>query len=104
MRPTGRPDGSRYRAAAERAYAWFLGDNDVGVPVADPARGACHDGLTPDGVNANQGAESTLMWLTAVERMRALRTLGAAPVLRATRPHSRRRERSGLVGVTAPMG
>ncbi len=53
-RTTGR---ECYRAAAERAYAWFLGDNDVGVAVADPARGACHDGLTPDGVNANQGAE-----------------------------------------------
>ncbi len=75
-RTTGR---ECYRAAAERAYAWFLGDNDVGVAVADPARGACHDGLTPDGVNANQGAESTLMWLTAVERMRALGKLQAAP-------------------------
>jgi hypothetical protein len=57
----------------ERAYAWFLGANDVGVPVADPDRGASFDGLTPTGVNTNQGAESTLMWLTAVEHVRALR-------------------------------
>jgi len=63
----------RYRVAAERAYGWFLGDNEVGVPVAIPAFGSCHDGLGPRGVNRNQGAESTLMWLTAVERMRALR-------------------------------
>ena len=77
-RTTGR---ERYRDAAERAFAWFLGDNDVGVPVADPERGGCHDGLTPTGVNANQGAESTLMWLIAAERTRALRTLQpAAPV------------------------
>lgn len=69
---TGRP---RYLDAAEAAYGWFLGDNDVGVAVADPARGACHDGLAPDGVNQNQGAESTLMWLTAVELMRELRRL-----------------------------
>jgi len=70
-RTTGR---ERYRGTAERAYGWFLGDNDTGMHVADPDRGGCHHGLTPDGVNPNQGAESTLMWLTAVERMRTLRT------------------------------
>ena len=57
----------------ERAYAWFLGGNDLGVAVADPARGAGYDGLTPDGVNTNQGAESTLMWLMALEHIRAVR-------------------------------
>jgi len=36
-------------------------------------RGACCDGLTPQGVNLNEGAESTLMWLTAVEHIRAFR-------------------------------
>ena len=69
----------RYWRAAEAAYGWFLGDNDLGVPVADPDHGSCHDGLTPRGVNANEGAESTLMWLTALEIMRALRS-AAAPV------------------------
>lgn len=64
---------ARYAAAAERVYGWFLGANDLGLPVADPVRGACHDGLTAKGCNANQGAESTLMWLNAVERMAALR-------------------------------
>ena len=63
----------RYVTAAERAYGWFLGANDAHVPVAIPDRGACHDGLEPDGVNANQGAESTLAWLMAVERIRAIR-------------------------------
>ena len=63
----------RYRDAAERAYAWFLGDNDVGLPLAIPATGGCQDGLEPHGVNLNQGAESTLMWLTALEHMRTLR-------------------------------
>jgi hypothetical protein len=62
-----------YRAVAERAYAWFLGGNDLGILVADPARGACYDGLTATGVNANQGAESTLMWLTALEHIRVIR-------------------------------
>jgi hypothetical protein len=64
----------RYRDAMEVAYAWFLGGNDLGIDVADPATGAGHDGLTPHGVNLNQGAESTLMWLTALEHIRALRS------------------------------
>ncbi len=64
----------RHREAAERAYGWFLGDNDVGLPVAIPGSGGCQDGLEPHGVNLNQGAESTLMWLTALEHMRSLRS------------------------------
>jgi len=66
-------DDERYRAAMERAYAWFLGENDLGLAVADPARGAGCDGLTPSGVNTNEGAESTLMWLIALEHVRAVR-------------------------------
>ena len=75
----------RYRLAIESAYGWFLGANDVGVAVADPATGSCHDGLTPGGVNLNQGAESTLMWLTALEHVRSMRASGssrAAPAVR----------------------
>jgi hypothetical protein len=66
----------RYAAVMERAYAWFLGGNDLGFYVADPARGACCDGLEQAGVNMNEGAESTLMWLTAAEHIRALRDDG----------------------------
>jgi len=72
----------RYLSAMECAYGWFLGANDLGVDVADPGRGACHDALTAHGVNANQGAESTLMWLIAAETMRATRvghTIAALP-------------------------
>ncbi len=67
---TGDP---RYRATMELAYGWFLGRNDLGLTVAVPSRGAGCDGLTPKGVNPNQGAESTLMWLMAAEHIRALR-------------------------------
>ncbi len=72
-------DDQRYRTAMERAYAWFLGDNDVRMDIADPERGACRDGLTRRGVNTNEGAESTLMWLTAVEHTRAIRAARPAP-------------------------
>jgi hypothetical protein len=68
--------GARFEAAMERSYGWFLGGNDLGLYVADPASGACCDGLTPLGVNTNQGAESTLMWLTAAEHIRTLRDPG----------------------------
>ena len=42
--------------------------------LADVVTGGCRDGLSEDQVNANQGAESTLMWLTALEPIRLLRT------------------------------
>ena len=75
----------RYRGTMEQAYAWFLGANDLGLPVAEPERGGGFDGLTPDGVNTNQGAESTLMWLTALERIRAVRS-PVATVVRGSEP------------------
>jgi hypothetical protein len=67
----------RYHMSVERAYGWFLGDNGVGVPVADPITGGCHDGLSPDGVNLNQGAESTLMWQVTLEAVRTTRELAS---------------------------
>lgn len=64
----------RHLERAQAALAWFLGRNLAGLPLVDPATGGCHDGLGPDGVNRNQGAESTLAWLLAfyaAERARA---------------------------------
>ncbi len=68
---------ARYRETMERAYAWFLGENDLRVRIASPLRGASGDGLTPRGKNTNEGAESTLMWLMAAEHIRAIRSLEA---------------------------
>jgi hypothetical protein len=70
-----------YLVVAERAFSWFLGSNDLQLVVADPDRGGCRDGLGADGCNGNQGAESTLAWLIAVERMRAIRARwGSEPI------------------------
>jgi hypothetical protein len=69
----------RYRGAMESAYGWFLGHNDAHAPVADLTTGAGADGIGPAGVSRNQGAESTLMWLIALEHMRALRAPSAQP-------------------------
>ncbi len=51
--------------AACRAHAWFLGENDIRAVLINHQTGGCRDGLHPDRVNANQGAESTLAWLQA---------------------------------------
>jgi hypothetical protein len=77
LEETGAP---RYRDAMESAYGWFLGRNDAQAPVADPGRGACGDGIGPAGVSRNQGAESTLMWLIALERIRILRARTTQPM------------------------
>ncbi|OIQ63086.1 hypothetical protein GALL_553780 [mine drainage metagenome] len=45
---------------AKRAFEWFLGRNDLALPLYDPSSGGCGDGLHHDRVNENQGAESTL--------------------------------------------
>jgi glycosyltransferase involved in cell wall biosynthesis len=50
----------RWVAAARSAYGWFFGANDRDLEVADIRTGACRDGLTPRGLNLNQGAESVL--------------------------------------------
>jgi hypothetical protein len=50
----------RWVAEAERAYRWFLGLNDLDLPLASPQDGGCFDGLMPHGLNRNQGAESIL--------------------------------------------
>jgi glycosyltransferase involved in cell wall biosynthesis len=54
------------------AFRWFLGENDLQIPLYDAATGGCRDGLHPDRVNENQGAESTLSFLMSWLAMRGL--------------------------------
>lgn len=46
-------------------FMWFLGENDLCIPLYDFETCGCNDGLESDGVNRNQGAESTLAYLIA---------------------------------------
>ncbi|MBN2334925.1 glycosyltransferase [Candidatus Bathyarchaeota archaeon] len=55
----------RYKKVAERAFAWFHGENSHGVPLFDQDSYTCYDGLTSEGLNINQGAESTISYLLA---------------------------------------
>ena len=55
---------------ARRAFEWYLGRNDLHLPVYDPTTGGCRDGLHPDRANENQGAEFTLAFLQALLELR----------------------------------
>ena len=61
----------RWLDRARVAFDWFVGDNELHAPVYDASSGGCRDGLHPDRVNENQGAESTLSFLLALTEMRA---------------------------------
>ena len=61
---------AEWRVNADRAFAWFLGSNDLSVPLVDVNTGSCRDGLHPDRVNENRGAESTLAYLLGLAEMR----------------------------------
>jgi len=62
---------NRWRKQAWSAFNWFLGDNDLQVPLYDSLTGGCRDGLHPERANENQGAESTLSFLMALLEMLA---------------------------------
>jgi len=56
-----------WRSRGLRAAQWFVGHNDGQVVLYDAATGGTHDGLMRDGANQNQGAESTLAGLAAMQ-------------------------------------
>jgi glycosyltransferase involved in cell wall biosynthesis len=62
---------TRWHGEAWSAFNWFLGDNDLQLPLYDSVTGGCRDGLHPDRANENQGAESTLSFLMALLEMRS---------------------------------
>ena len=63
---------------AVNCFEWFLGRNDLQTPIYDYTTGGCRDGLGSNGVNQNQGAESTLAWLLALITMYHCRALMVA--------------------------
>ena len=65
-----------WRADAARAFAWFLGSNDLSLPLVDVETGSCRDGLHPDRANENRGGESVVSYLLSLAEMRQLARLG----------------------------
>jgi hypothetical protein len=71
-RSTGDPV---WKARTVRAARWLLGANDTGEIVYRADTGATGDGLTEHSVNQNQGAESTIAGIGALQAAAALQAL-----------------------------
>ena len=71
-------DDATWKKDAQRAFAWFLGDNDLALPLYDATTGGCRDGLHENRMNQNQGAESSLSFLLALADMHVLHNTSAA--------------------------
>ena len=86
--------GGSWAHEAGKAFDWFMGENDLGVPLVNISMGSCRDGLHPDRANENRGAESVLAYLMGLADMRKLEAVShlhtAAPMpaqpVRATSP------------------
>lgn len=71
------------------AADWFEGVNDRGDRMYDDSTGGGFDGLTPEGPNLNQGAESTLAYISTMQRARAVRPMCLLVGRSTARPEAR---------------
>jgi len=71
---------------ARRAFEWFLGRNQLRIPLYDSITGGCRDGLHPDRANQNQGAESTLAFLLSLLEIRLSEQMIRVPKESHARP------------------
>jgi hypothetical protein len=62
----------KWKHEADRAFAWFLGANDLSLPLANVASGQCRDGLHADRANQNMGGESVVSYLLGLAEIRLL--------------------------------
>ena len=70
---------SKFARLQRKAFDWFLGENDLHIPLYDSGSKGCSDALTPDGVNVNQGAESILSFMLALLTMLESKTTADPP-------------------------
>lgn len=55
----------KYLDFANKAFEWYGGRNIDGINLIDTESGGIKDGLEPNGVNPNEGAESVLSYILA---------------------------------------
>ncbi len=67
---------AKWKADAARAFAWYLGSNDLSLPLANPETGSCSDGLHPTRLNENRGGESVVSYLLGLAEIRQLARTG----------------------------
>jgi hypothetical protein len=65
-------EDTEWRSDAMRVFAWFLGSNDLSLPLADLQTGGCRDGLHRDRPNENMGGESVVSYLLGLAEIRQL--------------------------------
>ncbi len=75
-----------WRRGVELAIGWFAGDNDLGAVMWDPDTHGGYDGLTPNGPNLNQGAESTLALISTLQYAPRAHVGERRPALTSTGP------------------
>jgi len=89
----------KFLTLQRKTFDWFLGQNDLRIPLYDFRTKGCNDGLLSNGVNTNQGAESTLSFLLSllaivesyaiVDKVAETQNLRKAhPLHQTTRPRS----------------
>lgn len=66
---------SRWNDGVRAAASWFTGANDTGQVMWDPETGGGFDGLQADGVNLNQGTESTLAVISTFQHAQRISLL-----------------------------
>ena len=69
--------GEEWIQLATTCFDWYLGKNDRQTKLYDHTSRGCRDGLQQDGVNENQGAESTLSYILSLLALYNLRGLTA---------------------------
>ncbi|MCB0747439.1 MAG: glycosyltransferase family 4 protein [Ignavibacteriae bacterium] len=69
LEATRATDEKFWLESAKNIFEWFLGRNDLGIPLYDTKTAGCHDGLHVDRINQNQGGESTLAFLLSLVEM-----------------------------------
>lgn len=70
FRETG---NTNYRLAASAIFNWFLGKNTLKKAVYNSDTGGCYDGITPNGLNLNMGAEASVCYLSAALEIQSLK-------------------------------
>ncbi len=68
-----------WKREAAKAFAWFVGSNDLSLPVVDIETGSCRDGLHPTRLNENRGGESVVSYLLGLVEFRKLSRASGHP-------------------------
>ncbi|WP_094552202.1 glycosyltransferase [Petroclostridium xylanilyticum] len=55
----------KYLEKARECFEWYHGKNSKNIKLIDRQSGGCYDGITDNGVNLNQGAESIISYCIA---------------------------------------